>query len=160
MEERAFVKLKILGEPMGKQRPRFSNVNGFPKSYTPKETINYESRVVSEYKQNYSGMAFDYNDEIMATIIANFKIPKAHYKYHKKTGTTDLDKEGQLMLKGIKRPTINKDIDNICKICMDALNGIAYPDDKQIVSLVGLKYYSEEPSVEITLERRKNYYEW
>ena len=159
MEEKEIIKLKILGEPMGKQRPRFSNVNGFPKSYTPKETINYESRVVSEYKQNYSGMAFDYNDEIMATIIANFQIPKGHYKYHKKTNTTDLDKEGQLMLKGIKRPIKAPDTDNIAKICLDALNGIAYPDDKQVVGLVVLKYYSEEPSVEITLEKRGNYYE-
>ena len=47
------------------------------------------------------------------------------------------------------RPTKKPDIDNIVKVVADALNGIAYADDKQIVSLVVEKYYSVRPRVEI-----------
>ena len=45
------VKLKILGEPMGKQRPKATSINGYVRTYTPKETVNYESMVVNAYKE-------------------------------------------------------------------------------------------------------------
>lgn len=147
------VKLTILGKPMGKQRPKFSNIGRFVKAYTPKQTINYESQVVAEYKANYKEPMFKVNDEIRAIITAYFKIPKANYHFHKKTQTTDLDVEGELMLQGKLKPMKAPDVDNIAKICLDALNGIAYPDDCQITCLHVEKYYSEEPRVEISLQR-------
>ena len=41
------------------------------------------------------------------------------------------------------RPTVKPDCDNIAKNINDSLNGIAYPDDKQIVSLTVNKFYSD-----------------
>lgn len=149
------VKLVILGEPTGKRRPKFSSVGSFVKTYTPKETTIYESKVVYEYRKRFNEPQFEPHEEIWATIIAYFKIPKKHYRYHKKTNTTDLDKDGELMKNGEIRPLKKPDTDNIAKICLDALNGIAYPDDSQITTLLVMKYYSEEPRVEITLESRK-----
>ena len=146
-----YVKLEILGEPMGKQRPRFSTYNGFVKTHTPKETTNYESKVVFDYKQQHQEMFFNHGSQISAHIIAYFQIPKSHYKYHKKTNTIDLDKAGEQMRDNLICPTKKPDCDNIAKICLDALNGIAYPDDSQIVELVVEKRYSEEPRVIITL---------
>ena len=140
---------------MGKQRPKFRNVGKFVQTYTPKETVNYESRVVFAYKMIQQGLLFDVGDEIIATIKAYYKIPKSHYHYHKKTKTNDLDKDGLLMLMGKIKPLKKPDCDNIAKIVLDALNGIAYPDDSQIASLVVLKYYSEQPRVEITLNTMK-----
>lgn len=150
------VKLTILGEPMGKQRPKATSINGFVRAYTPKETVKYESKVVAEYRAKYNEKAFDPHEQIWATVIAYFKIPKQHYRYHKKTDTTDLTKDGVLMKEGNIRPTKTPDCDNIAKICLDALNDIAYPDDSQITSLLVMKYYSEEPRVEITLESEKD----
>ena len=43
------------------------------------------------------------------------------------------------------------DIDNVVKVYADALNGIAYHDDTQIVSLVCEKYYSDQPRVEVKI---------
>lgn len=148
------VKLKILGDPMGKQRPYATTANGYTRSFTPRETLNYESQVVHEYRLQHSEKVFEPHQEIWATIIAYFKIPKKHYRYHKKTNSVVLDKDGELMKQGILRPLKTPDCDNIAKICLDALNDIAYPDDSQITSLLVLKYYSEEPRVEITLESR------
>ena len=150
----SIVKLKILGDPMGKQRPKFSNAGGFVKTYTPKETTNYESLVVAEYRKNHKEKVFKPHEEIWATIIAYFKIPKQHYRYHKRTNSVDLDKDGELMKIGVLRPLKKPDTDNIAKICLDALNDIAYPDDSQITTLLVIKQYSEEPRVEITLESK------
>lgn len=149
------VNIKVLGEPMGKQRPKFTNNGKFVQTYTPKETVNYESKVVAEYRSHYDKAMFEVGDEIWATIVAYFKIPKSHYHYHKKTQTTDLDKKGQLMLEKKVRPIKKPDCDNLAKICLDALNGIAYKDDSHITSLLVMKYWSEEPRVEITLEKVK-----
>lgn len=154
------IKLIIDGEPMGKQRPKFTSAGKFVRTYTPKETVNYESKVVYEYKKFLEQQElpketvfFGRGDEIWATIIAYYPITKDHYRYHKKTGTTDLNKEGQEMLNGIINPTKKPDCDNIAKVVLDALNGIAFPDDSQITCLLVVKRYAEKPRVELSLER-------
>ena len=147
------VYLKVIGEPMGKQRPKFSTYNGFVKTYTPKDTLNYEGRVKHEYQVNYEGMVFEPHEQLKAVIIAYYQIPKGHYKFYKRTNQTALDRQGELMLKGLKRPIKKPDTDNIAKICLDSLNGIAYHDDSQIVELCVEKWYAKEPSVEIAIWR-------
>ncbi|MCF8012478.1 MAG: RusA family crossover junction endodeoxyribonuclease [Clostridiales bacterium] len=48
------------------------------------------------------------------------------------------------------QPTVRPDIDNYVKAVLDVLNGLAYDDDSQIVSLHAQKRYGE-PRVEIEL---------
>ena len=55
---------------------------------------------------------------------------------------------------GLINPTKKPDLDNIAKAILDSLNGIAYKDDSQIVSLLISKKYSDRPRVEITLKER------
>lgn len=55
------------------------------------------------------------------------------------------------MLQGKILPTKKPDCDNIAKIICDALNGVAYKDDKQIVQLLVSKVYSVEPFVLVTI---------
>ena len=43
------------------------------------------------------------------------------------------------------------DLDNLAKIILDSLNGIAFDDDKQVVKLEVEKYYSDRPRAEIWL---------
>ena len=45
------------------------------------------------------------------------------------------------------RPTGRPDVDNLAKGVMDALNGIAYADDSQIVRLTASKHYGHSDSV-------------
>ena len=49
--------------------------------------------------------------------------------------------------RGKERPTRKPDFDNIGKIICDALNGIAYRDDAQIVDALVRKFYSDTPRV-------------
>jgi Holliday junction resolvase RusA-like endonuclease len=58
----------------------------------------------------------------------------------------------QLALNGEVKPSVKPDLDNLCKAVLDALNGIAYHDDKQIVELHLSKAYSDHPRTEIKLE--------
>lgn len=136
---------------MGKQRPKFSTANGFVKTYTPQKTQSYENLVKYAYQSKYGNMAFQQHQQLKAHIVAYFGIPKGHYKFYKRTNTTELDKIGKGMKDGLIRPTKKPDTDNIAKICLDSLNGIAYPDDSQIVRLVVNKYYAEEPKVIIEI---------
>lgn len=53
---------------------------------------------------------------------------------------------------GFIRPTTKPDIDNVQKAVMDALTGVWYVDDSQIVESHVGKWYSENPRVEVTVE--------
>lgn len=52
--------------------------------------------------------------------------------------------------------TSKPDVDNLLKGIKDALNGIAYKDDSQIVSVFALKKYEENDGVFIQLKEVEN----
>lgn len=131
------VTFTIKGQPMGKQRPKFSTYGGFVKTYTPKETVNYETLV----KMSYYGLQYFGDEPLKVTIKAYYQIPKSYSK-----------KKRLMAINGELRPITKPDCDNIAKIICDALNSVAYDDDKQIVELVVQKYYAEEPRTEVTIE--------
>lgn len=126
----------IPGKPMGKQRPRVLK-NGI--SYTPKETVNYEVFVKSCYCKDYPD-AKPFEGAVKIEIEAYMPIPKSATK-----------KLQEAMKAGTVRPTKKPDWDNIGKIITDALNGIAYNDDKQIVSCIVQKFYSDVPMVYVKI---------
>lgn len=132
----------IPGEPFGKQRPKFSRAGGFVRSYTQKETVSYENLVKTEYAWQCGEARFQDDAEVLAVINAFFSIPKS---VSKKTRAD--------MLAGRVRPTKRPDCDNIAKVILDGLNGIAYRDDAQVVSAAVSKHYGETPRVEVTLYR-------
>ena len=57
------------------------------------------------------------------------------------------------MLDGKILPAKKPDIDNVVKAVLDALNGVAYRDDTQVVELHVRKSYSEKPRVEVSIEK-------
>ena len=116
--------IKIPGRPRGKSRPRFHNGH----AYTPKTTKEYEKEIRDCYITQ-DGRKHD--GSVTVDIEAIFKIPESWTK-KKKWETID---------KG-KRPEVRPDIDNIVKIVMDALNGIAYDDDSQVVEIKARKIYA------------------
>lgn len=130
----------MLGKPRGKQRHR-TGKNG---TYTPKETAQYEKYVKMIFKQKYPDVIL--SGELRVIIEAYFKIPKSTKKSDKlKMATNEI------------RPTKKPDSDNIAKIILDALNGVAYQDDKQVVSLQVEKYYTEaDEMVTVELQELKD----
>ncbi len=122
--------LEILGKPMGKQRPKFGK--GF--TYTPKETVAYENYIKFSFQQKYGQP--NLKGQIKVDIKVYFDIPKSTSK-----------RKRAEMLSNIIRPVKIPDCDNIAKIILDSLNGIAYKDDKQVVFLTVEKFYSDNPRV-------------
>ncbi len=132
------VTFTIPGQPKGKMRPKVTVQGGYAHAYTPKETTNYESYVKVMY-QICKDKAF-LEGAISADIVAYFPIPKSTSK-----------KSRALMLAGEIKYTKKVDCDNLAKIVLDSLNGIAYKDDAQIFELSVKKLYADEPRVVVTL---------
>ena len=69
-------------------------------------------------------------------LVFHFKRPKGHYGTGKNAG---------VLKERFKRTdhTTRPDLDKLCRAVGDALTGIAYRDDSQVVSLGGAKVYTE-----------------
>ncbi|MDE6020294.1 MAG: RusA family crossover junction endodeoxyribonuclease [Ruminococcus sp.] len=130
----------IPGEPKGKGRPRFSKRGGFVQTYTPKETKSYEELVAGEYIRQCGNIKSDCNACIHMEIAAYFCVPKSTSKANRLK-----------MLMHLLFPLKKPDLDNIVKIIADALNGIAYHDDKQIIRIFAEKFYSDMPCVRVKI---------
>ena len=132
---------EVPGTPRGKQRPRVVRQNGRTISFTPDQTVQYENLVRWCYKTAENSKRFPDDMPLKVIINAYYDIPKSASK-----------KKRAQMLDGELRPTKKPDADNIAKIICDALNGIAYRDDAQVVTCIINKRYSEEPSVSVEIE--------
>ena len=131
------------GAPQGKARARtFYNPKlGRSQSITPEKTVLYENLVKSSYTQQADSGWFD-KKPLRMYIKAFYPIPKSTSK-----------KNRQLMIEGKLFPTKKPDADNVAKVICDALNGIAYGDDTQIVRLSVEKVYTDEPPmVQVLIE--------
>lgn len=133
------IRFTIPGNPRGKQRPRLCKFNGKNYVYTPKETVNYEDLVKSSYLAEYN-LCFEKDVPLEVLILAAFSIPKKIKKGLK-----------SLMAAGVLLPTKRPDCDNIIKIILDGLNGVAYHDDSQICRVSLKKIYSEKPGVAVLI---------
>lgn len=132
------VRFTIRGEPKGKGRPRFCRNTGH--AITPKDTVNYETLVRTEYSAAYPEFKFPDGTMLDMRIMAYYSIPKSASKKKKAS-----------MLANEIRPTKKPDMDNVVKIIADSLNQVAYRDDTQIVDCQCRKFYSETPRVEVII---------
>lgn len=130
------MKIIIQGKVQAKQRPRLGRYS----RYTPEQTKNYENWVKLSFINQYPDFK-PYENALKVIISVFFEIPKSASK-----------KKREQMLIGKIRPTIRPDLDNIAKSVLDALNGLAYLDDKQIVLLKVEKFYDVSPRVELMVE--------
>lgn len=120
----------VLGEPVAKGRPRVTKFG----TYTPQKTVNYENLIKLSFKgEKLTG-------QLKMAVKAYFAIPKSTSK-----------KKRKQMVEEEIRPTKKPDCDNVLKIICDALNTIAYDDDKQIVEANISKFYSEQPRIEVKI---------
>lgn len=95
-----------------KRRPRVSGRGGSPRIYTPAETAAEEQEIARVYKGAKA------TGPVRVTIRAIMPLPKSRPER--------IESEPCCC-----RP----DADNIAKAVLDALNGIAYEDDAQVVEL-------------------------
>ena len=135
---------KVDGEPVGKGRPKFSSRGGYVKAYTPKRTHDYEEEIKFAFMSSTCEKLPVYGKGVPLKVemIMAFPIPKSFSK----------KKQEQARL-GLIAPTRKPDADNVIKQ-LDALNGLAFYDDAQIVSITAEKIYAEEPYLEVRIHPR------
>ena len=129
------MRFEILGKPIGKGRPRLGKYG----TYTPEKTANYETLVKWTFANEFKDFK-PMERAVKAKITAIFAVPKSYSK-----------KQRQELLNTVNY-TKKPDVDNIAKIILDSLNGLAYQDDSQVSCLLVMKGYGEQEKVIVELE--------
>lgn len=133
------VSFTVPGEPVGWQRAGQNRLTGA--TYTQAKTRGQEQLIADEYYKAVGAYRFPKGAKLELIVKAYMKVPASARKSEK-----------EKMLSGKLRPTKKPDWDNIGKLVSDALNGIAYEDDKAIVSAIVSKFYADKPRTFIVLQ--------
>jgi Holliday junction resolvase RusA-like endonuclease len=104
--------------------------------YTPAATMAYEAEI-ARLAEKAMGELQLLATPISLRVVAHHAIPPS---WPKRKQLLAMDGE---IIPG------KPDLDNVAKAVLDALNGVVYVDDKQVIKLVAEKKYSLDPRVEV-----------
>ena len=130
----------VTGHPVAKGRGRVGNVNGRPVVFTPAKTRAWQNdarqiaRLAMKDEAPFAGCV-----HLMVHV---YFLPAKAWPVWKR----------EAALHGRIRPSGRPDLDNLVKAAKDALNGIVWLDDAQVVSIEAEKDYSESPGVKIKVK--------
>lgn len=138
--------LTIEGEPQAQQRHRSCRRGAFSTQYDPSAQAK---AIVALRALECVGQ----NKPLFGP-----EVPLSVYIYFYQSPPKDLSKKVDAYNRWgafsqerqwIKAHHTRQDLDNLCKFFLDALTGIVYHDDHQIVELMSYKRYSNQPHTEI-----------
>jgi Holliday junction resolvase RusA-like endonuclease len=137
------VTFEVPGDPHGKGRPKFARRGNFVQTYTDKKTTSYEDLV--RFHANIAMVDLAPLESAVAVYIyIKLAVPKSYSK-----------KRSEACLSGLERPTKKPDWDNVAKSICDAMNGIVYIDDTQIVDAHVTKVYAANAGVDVGVKEIK-----
>ena len=132
------IKLIIPGDVVPQLPPRFARRGSFVQTYDPAKCRDYKTNIRHLAAKCYKGKLLEKAIEVKILV----------YRHAPKS----LNKTKMAMaLEGALRPTTKPDIENLSKGILDALNGIIWRDDAQIVRLEVEKWYSDSPRAEVLI---------
>jgi Holliday junction resolvase RusA-like endonuclease len=136
--------IELEGVPQGKGRLRHrlvrsrANPMGYASGYTPSKTRKYEEQLAGQAARAM-GNRSPIPGPVHVQVCAYVPLPKGWSK-----------RKRALALAGDIRPVVKPDWDNYAKVC-DALNGVVWIDDKQVIEGRVEKFYSERPRLRIAV---------
>lgn len=130
-----WVIFSVEGSPRGKGRPRFMR-NGH--TYTDDKTREYEERI----KKAYLEVSKACSDKSIGIYITIAFAPNR----------TDTKAMRAAKLSNELMPRKKPDIDNVVKIVLDALNGVAYKDDTQVNEVTAIRKYDVVPYIQVEIK--------
>ena len=142
------VSFTVATSVQGKQRARTvtHGKGGRPlpqaRSYTPKATTNAEGEVRAAFHNITPFWECVYDEPVQLTVLAYAAPPKALLT----------KKRLPLVIAELWQKLTKPDIDNVAKLIMDALNGVAWKDDALISDLIVRKRYSMTPHTDVLIE--------
>lgn len=127
--------LEVPGFVQPKERPRGAN------HYTPKATRVFEEKVRDAARAKMR--------EEKALLIERPLL--AHLEIRDQMGSKMVDWQKQLVYRRLIFEKTGGDLDNKTKAVLDALNGVVYRDDSQIVQLFVFRTFHEEAGFKLNL---------
>ena len=124
-------------EPVAQGRPKFSSAGGFVRAYDPKKSRDAKSYIRMQAAEAM-GMDPLFTGPVAIEITAFRATPKS-----------TSGRKAREMIGGFIIPTTKPDMSNYLKLVEDALNGIIWRDDSQIVDSLVRKRYGLTPGYEI-----------
>lgn len=134
------VTFKVDADPVGKQRARYAKRGNFVQTYTPDKTRNYES-LIKEAAIEAMGSSEPLETPVTLYLYIRAPIPKSLPK-----------KRLEACLNGLEKPIKKPDASNVLKSVEDAMNGVVYKDDSQIVNIHVSKVYSSVSGVDVCIK--------
>lgn len=131
------VNFRVPGEPQGKGRPRIGKVGQHSRMFTPQKTVAYEG-LIAMLAQNAMQGREVITRPVMLEMLMEHPIRPSWSK-----------KKQAQALAGEILPTVKCDADNCIKAVCDALNGVVWRDDVQVVKLFLTKKFSAVPGVTV-----------
>lgn len=125
----------VPGQPVGKGRPRIGRAGPHARMYTPDKTASYENLVRTMAHQSVCG-----REPIAGAVSVRLDLRCA-------VPASWSGKKQRAALRCEIVPTTKPDTDNVVKAVFDAINGVVWRDDVQVVDLVVTKRYSAMPGV-------------
>lgn len=135
------VNFEVPGDPVPKGRPRFARRGTFVQTYTDSKTIEYETRVATLARLAI-GSSEPLKGHLTVYLYLRYGVPASYTK-----------KRVEACLNGLEYPK-RVDLDNCYKSITDAMNGIVYLDDSQIVEAHITKVYHEQAGVNIMVQEK------
>jgi Holliday junction resolvase RusA-like endonuclease len=129
----------VPGTPVGKGRPKFARRGSFVTTYTPEKTASYESLVKVKAEEAMRGHQII--EGAVSVEIALHVTPPASWS----------QKRQREALAGVIFPITKPDWDNCAKGICDAMNGIVFLDDKQVVDASVSKRYNGTPGAHVVV---------
>lgn len=131
----------IPGAMKGKGRPRAAVRGKHVRMFTPSDTVNAEAHVRQCCIQQIGSPVLE--GPIAIDVAIDVQVPASWSKTRRAAA-----------LSGTSRPTGKPDLDNCLKLVSDALNGIAWRDDAQIVWVRASKRYADKPRTVLKIARQ------
>lgn len=133
------IQFTVYGEPVAQGRPKFSTAGGFTRAYDPAKSRDYKDYVRLAARE-YAPAAL-LEGALGIAITAYRSTPKSFSK--KKAAEAE---RGEIL------PVTKPDADNYLKGVKDALKGIIWKDDSQVVDAFVRKRYSNRPRIEVKIK--------
>ncbi|MBN1574537.1 MAG: RusA family crossover junction endodeoxyribonuclease [Deltaproteobacteria bacterium] len=139
------IQFTVYGEPAAKGRPRAAmgadgRIRG---AYTPGKTRVEETNFRAQAVRVKPERPFE--GPVVLEVVFFRGVPRSWSERKKERA-----------LSGGILPAVRPDTDNLVKLVKDALNGVFWRDDAQVVKLTAEKRYSDTPRTEVKIEEVEN----
>lgn len=135
------IAFSVPGDAVPKMRARVVFSRGGVRAYTPRKTAEWEARIASAAASVMREGGMSRIDGPLAVSIVVDVMPPRSWPTWKR----------EAAIGGAISPTTRPDLDNIGKAILDAINGVAYGDDAQIVDIRMRSRYALQSSVAVEI---------